>query len=700
MNVSLIGRRLGKYEIQSEIGRGGMGMVYRGFDPTLQRTVAVKVLPPQLAMDPNFVRRFQREAILAAQLKHPNIVTIHDVGEHEDINFIVMEYLEGATLDRWLSRGLLSLDQVNRIVHQVADALDYAHKRGVVHRDIKPSNIMVAEDGHVTLMDFGLVRASEGAALTQTGAIMGTPEYMAPEQAQGTTVDYRADIYAFGIVIYRLLVGQLPFERNTTPALMHAHVYEAPPPPRQLRPELPVALEGVVLKAIAKQPADRYQSAGQLAREFETAISSKAPAVAAALPPPAAPASTRPSTTPATGAATVRPGARSTAPAAPVSAPAANTTRPRTQPPVAPQAASKMPILIGLLAVGLVVLIGGALLMMQRPAARPESTVVISTTALPATTAPKATAQPPTATAQPPTDTSEPPTATYQPPTATSRPPTATSRPPTATPQPPTATSRPPTNTPVPPTKAPTATKPPAPPARPGLVLDFEQDQTWRRGNEPYGTFTRSAEQVKAGASSGKLSYDFPAVANNYVVFELRPAKALPGQPTGLTAWVYGDGSGHFLNVWLKDKAGEVRAYSFGRIQHQGWQQMIASLDSAAPWPAGHISGPDNGVLDYPASFFAFVLDGVPDGSASSGAIYLDEVFITTEAIPATPTAPPSPPQPPGGTTTSSAQLSYAPSSGALAATGTLLSLGLLIGMLLLSDWPARLWHWLWAHGD
>lgn len=698
MNGSLVGKRLGKYEVQAEIGRGGMGIVYRGFDPMLQRPVAIKVLPPQLAMDPGFVRRFQREAVMAAQLKHPNIVTIHDVGEHEEINFIVMEFLEGATLDRWLERGALSLDQVNRIVRQIADALDFAHKRGVVHRDIKPSNIMVSAEGHVTLMDFGLVRASEGAALTQTGAVMGTPEYMAPEQAQGTVVDHRADIYAFGIVVYRLLAGRLPFERNTTPALMHAHVYEAPPPLRQQRPDLPPALDAVVLKAIAKQPADRYQSAGQLARDFEAALGGKVPA-SAPLPAPGAPTSGRPPTPLPSVGPTVRPGAHSVPPTV-----AAGAARPSTQPPTTARPASKMPILIGLLGVLLVAVIGGALLMVQRPS-NPTATPTAAKSAQNGSDATNTSAPltntPVTETNATPTlkvvvvETSTPTQAAAEP-TKTPIPPTQTPVPATSTPLPPTKTPIPPTKTPIPPTKAPT--RPPEP-ARPGLVFDFEQDTAWRRGTQPYGTFTRSTEQVKGGASSGKLAYDFAAVPDNYVVFEARPAKALSGQPTGLTAWVYGDGSGHFLNVWIKDKAGEVRAYSFGKVVHQGWQQMVAYFDDAAPWPAGHISGPDNGTLDYPVSFFAFVLDGVPDGAASRGAIYLDEVFATTGAIPSLPTSTPNAPQPPP-TTTGTAQLTLAPGSRALAATGSVLGLGLLLGFLLFSDWPTRLWRWLWAHGD
>lgn len=691
MDTSLIGRRLGKYEIQAEIGRGGMGVVYRAYDPVLQRAVAIKVLPPHMAADPDFVRRFHREAILAAQLKHSNIVTIHDVGDQDGVQFIVMELLEGATLDRWLSGGLLSLDHINRVLRQVADALDFAHKRNVIHRDIKPSNIMINPDGQVTLLDFGLVRATEGTMLTMSGAMMGTPQYMAPEQAQGTLTDHRTDIYSLGIVIYRLLTGHLPFERTTTPALIHAHVYESPPPLRQLRPDLPKALEAIVHRAIAKLPDERYQSAGQFARDFEATIGGKTVPVA---PLPPAGRGERPRTVP-------------TAPESPSPLPPSRRTplpdtmqteRPLTAPPrtpiPAPQAppakpASKLPILIGLLAVLLLAVVGGAIWMISgqpKPTPTPVDTIV----------------QVPTDSPTPiPTDT---PVVIVV--TAT---PTPTSTAPTSTPTRPTNTptlrpTRTPTSVPTDtPTAAPTATRTPTrrpttppPPARPGLVFDFEQNQTWRRGDEPYGTFTRSNEQVKDGASSGKLAYDYPAVINNYVVFELRPAKAFGGQISGLTAWVFGDGSKHYLNVWIKDQMGEVRAYSFGQINHQGWKQMTVYFDDAAPWPAGHVMNkPDNGRLDQPASFYAWVLDGVPNESASRGAIYLDEVFTTTEAIPqATPTtAAPPPPH-----TTTSARLTQAPPGGAIAATGSLLSLGLLLSLLWLTDWPLRFWRWLGTH--
>jgi len=224
---------------------------------------------------------------------------------------------------------------------------------------------------------------------------------------------------------------------------------------------------------------------------------------------------------------------------------------------------------------------------------------------------------------------------------------------------------------------------------RPGLVLDFEQNLTWRRGDQPYGQLDRSNAQVFAGSYAGRLTYNFPAVGDNYVAFLARPSVSLSGQPTGITAWVLGNGSGHFLNAWIQDAAGEVRAYTFGQVQHQGWQQMTAWFDETRGWPNGHISGPDDGRLGFPAKFYAFILDGVPDGQASSGTIYIDEVFATTEPIPQAPEPAPAPPPPPQ-TTTRSSLLPGIPPISQTARAGGLLSFGLLLGLALVVDEPAR----------
>ena len=208
----LQGRLLGRYQVVEELGRGGMGVVYRAYQPSLNRHVAIKVLPPQLSLDQQLVGRFQREARAAANLRHPNIVVIYDVGEEKGIHYIVMEYLEGRTLKQLVEEeGPLHPKRAAHIVEQVAAALDYAHQRGFVHRDVKPANIFVGPGDHVTLTDFGIAKAaSETQQLTRTGTLMGTPEYMAPEQATGGEVDHRTDLYALGVVLYQMLTGHVP----------------------------------------------------------------------------------------------------------------------------------------------------------------------------------------------------------------------------------------------------------------------------------------------------------------------------------------------------------------------------------------------------------------------------------------------------------------------------------------------------------
>jgi serine/threonine protein kinase len=245
--------KLGKYEIIEEVGRGGFAAVYKAVDTTLDRTVALKVLAPHLLWDPTFVERFQREAKVAANLDHPNIVTIYEVAQIKGVYFIAMQFLEGRTLSRILeAEGPLPVPRVQAVVEQIASALDYAHARGFVHRDIKPSNIIVAHDGRVTLTDFGLVKAGEGTQLTASGMVFGTPEYMSPEQAEGKVLDAQSDIYSLGVVLYEMLAGQAPFVADTTPAVMYKHVHE-PPPLDELPSGLPQGVVAVLDKALAKK---------------------------------------------------------------------------------------------------------------------------------------------------------------------------------------------------------------------------------------------------------------------------------------------------------------------------------------------------------------------------------------------------------------------------------------------------------------
>jgi serine/threonine protein kinase len=281
--MDFVGKSIGNYQIREELGRGGMAVVYRAYQPSLNREVAIKVLPPQLGLDRQFVERFQREARSAASLRHPNIVVIHDVGHESGVYYIVMEMLEGRTLRTLIEEeGRVVPRRATRIAEQVAEALDYAHQRGFVHRDVKPSNIFIGDNDHVTLTDFGIAKAaSETQQLTRTGMLMGTPEYMSPEQAEGGTIDHRTDLYALGVVVYQMLVGRVPFTGTTPHATLHAVIYETPPPPRRINPDLSADLEAVVLKSVSKQAEARYQSGAELSRALKGAMAGRTQPVAA-----------------------------------------------------------------------------------------------------------------------------------------------------------------------------------------------------------------------------------------------------------------------------------------------------------------------------------------------------------------------------------------------------------------------------------
>ena len=256
----------GRYELTHLIARGGMAQVYRAMDRQLERPVALKVLFPELSVDRTFVERFRREAQAAANLSHPNIVPVFDWGEDDGSYFIVMEYVQGRPLSAVLrDPQRLSPRQIATIGAGVAAALAFAHRHGVVHRDVKPGNILITPDGDVKVTDFGIARAmNTEESLTQTGAVMGTAAYFSPEQAEGKGVDSRSDIYSLGVVLYEMAVGRPPFTGDSPVAVASKHVRDQPVLPRQANPTVPPALEAVIMKAMAKNPDDRYGSAEEL----------------------------------------------------------------------------------------------------------------------------------------------------------------------------------------------------------------------------------------------------------------------------------------------------------------------------------------------------------------------------------------------------------------------------------------------------
>ena len=273
MTENLVGKRLGKYQIKAILGKGGMGMVYLGYDPMLDRRVAIKVLAPHLVWDEGFVERFLREARAAARIKHPNIVTVYDVGQEQEQFFFVMEYLEGETLAEYIRQhGALQPEEALSILHPLADALDYAHQQGLVHRDVKPGNVMIGSGQRVTLTDFGISRAAEETRLTTTGTIMGTPEYMSPEQAWGEEVGFQTDLYSLAVVAYEMLSGRVPFSGTTPHAVLYKQINEPPPPIRQSRPELPAGVEAVLARALDKEPSRRHATARAFLLDLESAL--------------------------------------------------------------------------------------------------------------------------------------------------------------------------------------------------------------------------------------------------------------------------------------------------------------------------------------------------------------------------------------------------------------------------------------------
>jgi eukaryotic-like serine/threonine-protein kinase len=272
-----------RYELGETLGYGGMSEVHKGLDTRLGRDVAIKVLRADLARDPQFQMRFRREAQNAASLNHPAIVSVYDTGETQGefgpLPYIVMEYVDGQTLREIIkSTGQLSQQRVIEVMADVCAALDFSHRHQIIHRDVKPANIMINRAGAVKVMDFGIARAlGEGQNVTQTAAVIGTAQYLSPEQARGEAVDARSDVYAAGCVLYELLTGEPPFTGDTPVAVAYQHVREDPKAPSEVNPNVPPELDAVVLKALSKNPANRYQSAGEMRSDLVRVRSGQAP---------------------------------------------------------------------------------------------------------------------------------------------------------------------------------------------------------------------------------------------------------------------------------------------------------------------------------------------------------------------------------------------------------------------------------------
>jgi hypothetical protein len=263
----------GRYQVLSELGRGGMGIVYQAYDKQLKEQVAIKLLSPLVSADQEALDRLTREVSLARRVTHPNVIRIHDLSQVNGLHYVSMEYFSGTNLKEHLKRtGPLSLLNAFQILSQICDGLEAAHSQGVIHRDLKSQNIMIGPSGQIKIIDFGLARSMHLAGMTATGLIMGTPEYMSPEQVAGKQVDERADIYALGVILFEMLTGRVPFTGDSAIAVGFQQLKDPPPRPRSVNPQIPEEVERIILKALEKDPIDRYRTVGEMRQEFAAAL--------------------------------------------------------------------------------------------------------------------------------------------------------------------------------------------------------------------------------------------------------------------------------------------------------------------------------------------------------------------------------------------------------------------------------------------
>ncbi len=582
---------LGRYTLHAELGRGGFATVYRATDTALEREVALKVLKPGWTDDPKAVERFMREAKQAARLKHPNIVTIFDVGQSEGRLFIAMELVPGRSLQQIIADdGPVAWNRALAILEQAASALDYAHKQGLVHRDIKPANLILDERGegehlHVVLTDFGLVRGAEQASLSTgtSGGLIGTPEYVAPEIWNGEPATSASDIYALGCTAYYLLTGQVLFGATTPMAVLKRHI-EGPLFSAKWPQEIPAGAEAVLQRALAKEPGQRPSSAAEFVTELR---------------------------------ACARPGAP------------AQTSSPKSKRMV--WVLSGLAAVVALVVIGVLIVNGGYFAISpatQAPTPAPTTPIAAAT---PTGTQGKATALP-TATAtstQTPTPT---PTPTLTPAPANTSTPIPTATP---TPTPATTVTAIPTRTRTP---TPTATQKPSPtgflqpPGSPGLITSFESFGSWKIGDQPNGTFTQSSARSTSGCCSGQLHYDFTTLGNDFVIFSVARPIPIGGQPTGISANVYGDGTKDYINIWIIDAEGDAWQIPLGNVDGLKWVTRIGKLGAPHDWPFQKLGfnydgrPPGDDAITYPIRFYAIVLDDPNDSFVRSGDIFIDDL--------------------------------------------------------------------------
>ena len=291
MMKDLSGTKLGQYELVEPIGQGGMASVYKAHQSQMRRHVAVKILPDVLAADPTFLARFEREAQTIAQLEHRSILPVYDFGRQDNTTYIVMRYIDTGTLSDRVEKGAVTYDDIRRYMRQIAQGLDYAHRRNVIHRDLKPANIFIDSEDNAILGDFGIAQITEGTQELTGNAIIGTPAYMSPEQGQGDRLDGRSDIYALGVILFELFTGRVPFQSETPMGLVVKHITESIPDPRAIKPDVPESVAAVILKATAKRREDRYKTTLELADALDYALTDgiglaqAAPATAVLTPP-------------------------------------------------------------------------------------------------------------------------------------------------------------------------------------------------------------------------------------------------------------------------------------------------------------------------------------------------------------------------------------------------------------------------------